>query len=52
MAQLQANKYSAISIHSLREEGDLTACKLLYSFLFQSTPSARRETSQNTLCAV
>ena len=37
--------YIMISIHALREEGDLVAlCKSVYEFKFLSTPSARRAT--------
>ena len=37
--------FNIISIHSLREEGDLLfQCDVYQDLLFQSTPSARRET--------
>ena len=39
------SKWSCISIHSLRMEGDLSQLKYIYSLsVFQSTPSAWRET--------
>ena len=39
------NQFVIISIHALREEGDLVWClSSISSSLFQSTPSARRAT--------
>ena len=40
-----AGDFRPISIHALREEGDLASCLIAsFSFLFLSTPSARRAT--------
>ena len=46
MADVVRKYKQLISIHALREEGDLTGCTTKASILqFLSTPSARRATS-------
>ena len=43
--QFRAVPWRSISIHALREEGDMPPCTLLLTYLvFLSTPSARRAT--------
>ena len=45
MAQVVGAAHHGISIHALREEGDLARCNLFLTLMeFLSTPSARRAT--------